>query len=386
MSFSYAHAVAAVALSLAIAGCSSSRVAGPSATEPEPIFAPRPPSAVMQGEADKMSLFAASFSELPGWANDDHAAAIEPMRKSCGKLTIQSPSKPWKPEGLGVTLGDFRPMCAALGRMGPSPSAAEARAFFERWTQPYLATSEKNPAGLFTGYYEADLRGSPTRSAKYHVPIYRKPSGGAHPSRQAIMNGALRGRGLELMWVDDPIDAFFADIQGSARVTMTDGRMVRINYASGNGHSYFPIGRELIDRGEISREDMSMQKLRAWMEAHPREAPALMALNQSFVFFRLSDADGAVGAQGVTVTPGRSIAVDHRFITYGVPVWLDIDEPKEPGGKLRRLVIAQDTGGAIRGAQRADLFWGAGREAFERAGEMKQPGRWFILVPKKVQG
>lgn len=201
------------------------------------------------------------------------------------------------------------------------------------------------------------------------------------PSRAQIEAGALAGRGLELLWLDDPIAAFFLHIQGSGQVEMRDGTRVRIGYAGKNGHAYMPIGAELIRRGEIAQEEMSMQAIRAWLIAHPQEGRKLMAMNPSFVFFRLVNGEGPIGAQGVPLLPGRSVAVDPSFVPYGVPLWMDTTDPLA-GTPLRRLVVAQDTGAAIKGAVRGDLFWGSGEEAAAGAGLMRQPGQWFFLLPK----
>ena len=205
----------------------------------------------------------------------------------------------------------------------------------------------------------------------------------------AIDRGALNGRGLELLWVDDAVDRFFLEIQGSGQVRLPDGGMVRVGYADQNGRPYRAIGKDLIEIGAVPREQMSMQAIRAWLEANPAEAPAMMARNPSVVFFselkNLAAADGPLGAQGVPLTPGRSLAVDRKFLPLGAPVWLDTTAPA-PGGErpLRRLVIAQDTGGAIRGPVRGDLFWGAGPEAERLAGHMKSPGRLYLLLPRSL--
>ncbi len=255
---------------------------------------------------------------------------------------------------------------------------------------PYRAVNGDTDQGLFTGYYEPLLRGSWYPYGSYTIPIYRLPPEAALvngraaplPSRAQIEAGALAGRGLELLWVDDPTDAFFLHIQGSGQVAMADGSLVRVAFAGKNGHSYFPIGAELVRRGEVPREQMSMQAIRWWLATHPAEAPGLMALNGSYVFFRLIDGEGPVGAQGVPLTPGRSMAVDPAFVPYGVPLWLDTTDPAAGNAPLRRLVVAQDTGGAIKGPIRGDLFWGSGEEAGAVAGSMKQQGRWYLLLPK----
>ncbi len=205
-----------------------------------------------------------------------------------------------------------------------------------------------------------------------------------YATRAEIERGALAKRDLELFWVDDPVDAFFLHIQGSGRIRLPDGAVARIGYDGQNGRPYVPIGRILAERGALARDDVSMQTIRAWLAAQPGEAAALMDENPSYVFFRELTGEGPVGAQGVVLTAGRSLAVDRTFLPLGVPLWLDLDDPKEGNGKLRRLVVAQDTGGAIRGPVRGDLFWGFGPEAAERAGMMKDRGTYYLLLPRDV--
>ncbi len=209
------------------------------------------------------------------------------------------------------------------------------------------------------------------------------------PDRAAIEAGALAGRGLELLWVDDPIDLFFLHIQGSGRVRLPDGRRLRVVYAGQNGHPYRAIGRELVAMGALAREEVSLLTIRAWLEAHPGEATALMRRNPSYVFFRLAgevrEEEGPPGSLGVPLTPARSIAVDRRFWPLGIPFFLDLPVPFPEGERpWRVLVVAQDTGGAIRGPLRADIFWGAGERAAWIAGHMKQRGRMWVLLPRSA--
>ena len=207
-----------------------------------------------------------------------------------------------------------------------------------------------------------------------------------YPSRGDIVAGTLAGRGLEIAWVADPVDAFFLQIQGSGRLALPDGRIVRVGYDGQNGRPYTAIGRVLVEEGALAREAVSMQSIRAWLAAHPDRAEGVMNANSSYVFFRRLAGDGPIGAQGVALTPQRSIAVDPRFVPYSVPVWLDATAPTPDGGAaaLRRLMIAQDTGGAIRGPVRGDVFWGAGEDAAAIAGRMNDRGRWWILLPRTL--
>ncbi|MBU2089727.1 MAG: MltA domain-containing protein, partial [Alphaproteobacteria bacterium] len=258
---------------------------------------------------------------------------------------------------------------------------------------------------------EAELSGSLTRTARHTVPLHRRPDdlvmvdlgqfrdelkgqriagrvidGSLKPyeSRQQIVGGALDSRRLEILWVDDPVDAFFLQIQGSGRVTLADGRVIRVGYAGQNGHPYVAIGRELIAKGELTRENVSMQSIRAWLAANPGRADEIMNSNPSYVFFRELPGEGPVGAQGVALTPLRSLAVDRRFVPLGTPVWLDVDHPDSGAPRLRQLVVAQDVGGAIRGPVRGDLFWGHGKDAADKAGRMKSTGFYYLLLPKAL--
>ena len=208
------------------------------------------------------------------------------------------------------------------------------------------------------------------------------------PDRAAIATGALAGAAPVIAWVDDPVDAFFLHVQGSGRIALAGGGMLRVGYAGKNGHAYVSIGRALIERGALARADVSLQSIRAWLAANPGEAAAVLALNPSYVFFRELHGEGPLGAQGVPLTPGRSLAVDRRFLPLGAPLWLDVmapaSDPAAADRRLRRLVIAQDTGGAIRGPLRGDLFWGFGAEAESVAGRMKHPGGYVLLLPNPV--
>ena len=209
-------------------------------------------------------------------------------------------------------------------------------------------------------------------------------------TRAAIEAGALADRGLELLWVDDAIEAFFLHIQGSGRVVLDNGEIERVGYAGQNGHAYFAIGRELIARGALDRDNVSLQTIRAWLTAYPEEARAVMNKNASFVFFQRIKGDGPIGAFQVVLTPGASLAVDRRFVPLGVPVWLETLIPEADGENVekpvpwRGLLVAQDTGGAIRGVVRGDIFFGAGFKAEAIAGRLKSPGRYFILLPRTV--
>ncbi len=294
---------------------------------------------------------------------------------------------------------DWHAPCEGLASLAPQDGAA-ARAYLERWFEPFLAKGNNGAEGLFTGYYEPELKGARAPDARFDIPLYGRPkdlvtvdlglfddslkgkhiaghvAGGRlepYATRAEIEAGAIASEAPTLLWVEDAIELFFLQIQGSGRVVLPDGTQVRVGYAAGNGRSYRSIGKILAERGVMSVEQVTLQSLKAWLRANPGEAKALMDQNGSYVFFREIAGEGPIGAEGVALTPGRSLAVDPRFLGYGLPIWLDIESPPDSvwsGGRLRRLVVAQDTGGAIKGPVRGDLFWGAGAEAEQLAGRM----------------
>jgi membrane-bound lytic murein transglycosylase A len=356
-----------------------------------------------------------NFGQITGWAGDRHDQVIATLLRSCAKFKKMAADIPLG--AIGGTAGDWLVPCQAASAL-PANNTEKARSFFEAHFQPYLATADGRAEGLFTGYFEIELKGSWLRREPYTTPIFERPPelvnanlgdfkaelkgqrligkvvGGRFvpfDSRAAIEAGALSGRGLEMIWIDSPIDAFFLHVQGSGRVVMDDGSIVRIGFAARNGHAYKSIGRELIKMGELAKARVSMQSIKAWIRDNPDKGAKLMASNPSFIFFRvidgalksLSPEQGPIGAQGVPLTPGRSLAVDRRYLPLGIPIWLDTTDPLSPGEPLRRLVIAQDTGSAIKGPVRGDLFWGFGPAAATRAGLMKQPGHYFLLLPRK---
>jgi membrane-bound lytic murein transglycosylase A len=348
------------------------------------------------------------FAALPGWNLDDQGAALAAFKQSCVKLQRLGRDDPAGIASISLKGGDWQQVCAAAGSVTTAKMDA-ARAFFENWFTPYAVTKGGSDQGLFTGYFEAGLRGSWVRRGHFTVPIYAPPKdlvtvalGRFDPAlkgrrmqgkvegrslvpydaRAAIDRGALAGRGRPLMWVDDPVDAFFLHVQGSGRVAMTDGSIIRLGFAAHNGRGYVSIGRVLIDRGVLPEDCVSMQSIRAWMANNPTGAAALMAENPRYIFFQFLSGTGPLGAAGVPLTAGRSLAVDRAAVPLGVPVWLDTSNPIARDRPLRRLMVAQDTGGAIRGAIRGDVFWGFGQEAAQRAGRMQEKGRWFVLLPK----
>ena len=337
----------------------------------------------------RLSLVPVGFDRLAGWADDNVAAALPAFVKSCVRFLAEFDSALFGPIEAGVDfgqIGDWRAVCRDAAMVPPGNDGA-ARQFFEGEFTPMAVADYGVREGLFTGYFEIKLNGSRRRHGPYQTPIYRRPpdlDSGPRYSRAEIENGALAARGLELLWVDDPIDAFFLQIQGSGQVRLEDGQTIRLGYDGQNGLPYVPVGRLLVERGQIPREKLTMFSIRTWMHAHREGGAALRRENPSYVFFREVKGDGPIGAAKIVLTPARSLAVDRTFIPLGAPIWVDADEQFVPSKRVHRLVIAQDTGGAIKGPVRGDLFWGTGRAAGDRAGEMDARGRYYLLLPRSL--
>lgn len=362
----------------------------------------------------ELAFKATSFDSLPGWRSDNLAEALTAFKISCAALMSQSASKALSAR-LGGRAADWAEVCSASGAV-PEADGTAARAFFERNFTPLALSGRQGKEGKLTGYYEPLIEGSATPSDEYQVPLYKRPpelitvnlglfrqdlkgrrvagrvrNGRLTPfdSRSEIDAGALKGKNLELFWLRDPVDAFFLHIQGSGRIQLPDGSFQNVGFDGPNGHPYTSIGRLLRERGEMVLEDISMQSIRTWIGANPEKGTALMQENASYVFFRLVEGDGPLGTMGVVLSPGRSLAVDQYKLPLGAPVFLagtypDPAAPERDVRKLERLMIAQDTGGAIRGGLRGDVFWGLGEEAEVIAGHMNNPSRFFLLLPQPL--
>jgi membrane-bound lytic murein transglycosylase A len=304
------------------------------------------------------------FDALDGWYDDTHAEALVTFLRTCDL----------------IDQADWQPVCAVAADV-PQDDAS-ARAFFEMFFKPVVVGA---PPALFTGYFEPELDGSSVRGGRFQYPLYRRPpelrEGMVYHSREAIERGAIAGRGLELVWLDDPVDVYFLQVQGSGRIRMTDGSVMRVGYAGANGHAYRSIGQEMLRRGTHTIEQVSAPAIASWVRANPSAGKRLLYTNPSYVFFRrigtLDPQDGPIGAMGRSITTLRSVAIDPRFTTLGAPVWVE----KDGRVPIRRLMVAQDTGGAIKGMQRADIFYGTGDGAGQAAGIVKDGGRMVLLLP-----
>jgi membrane-bound lytic murein transglycosylase A len=334
-------------------------------------------------------LIPVEFDRLSGWAHDHLSATVPVFLKSCARFLSYPDTAPLDGHNMAADfgrVGDWRPICAAAASLMPGDDTA-ARKFFETSFVPLSVSDYGSGVGLFTGYFEIQVNGSRRRHGRYQTPIYRKLpelGPGFRATRAEIEDGALAGRGLELFWVDDPVDAFFLQIQGSGTVRLKGGRSVRVGYDGENGQPYVAVGRLLIERGVIPREKLSMDTIRMWMKQNPEAGAALRRENPSYVFFREIKGDGPLGSEGVPLTPERSLAVDRAFIGLGIPIWLEADERFVQAESIRRLVVSQDTGGAIKGPVRGDMFWGTGDAAAFRAGVMNASGRYYLLLPRIV--
>lgn len=302
-----------------------------------------------------------SFQDLEGWEKDDHASALQVFLNTC----------------MDMDQVDYAALCAV------AESIENPRAFFELFFRPVLI-EEAGKDALFTGYFEPELDGSLTPTARYRFPVYAKPreAKGQWLTREQIETGeTMKGRGLEIAWVDDPVELFFLQIQGSGRIRLPSGAHLRVGYGGNNGHKYRSIGQELIRRGIYKSHQVSAQVIQNWVRRNPIDGTALLRHNPSYVFFRkvtrVSPEKGPLGAMNRSITALRSVAVDPKYTPLGAPVWVE----KDGEGPMRRLMIAQDTGSAIKGAQRADIFFGTGDTAGRAAGRLRDPGRMYVLMP-----
>ncbi len=302
------------------------------------------------------------FSDLEGWERDDHLAAMRVFQSTCPDLDAP----------------DWRAICAA------APTIGNPKKFFELLFRPVLIEDGKDM--MFTGYFEPELQGSRVPTARYRFPVYAKPPevrrGTQWLSRREIeTTGAMVGRGLEIAWVDDSVELFFLQIQGSGRIRLPDGSAIRVGYGGKNGHPYRSVGTELVRRGTYSPHQVSAQVIQSWVKRNPIDGAELLRHNPSYVFFRTVNQvpahKGPLGAMNRSITELRSVAVDPAYTPLGAPVWIE----KKGDNPMNRLMVAQDTGSAIKGAQRADIFMGTGDEAGRKAGRLRDPGRMIVLLP-----
>jgi membrane-bound lytic murein transglycosylase A len=396
----------ALLAALALAGCASIAVSPTPTSAPTSASCPAPQACaacpacpvVEPPKPAEKPLQPAEWNELPGWTGDDPGAAFTAFVASCRSLEKQAV---WK-------------ATCASARAQTDLASTALRAWFEGAFRPWaLVNPDGSRNGLITGYYEPILKGSRQKARGFAHPVFGPPEdmivvelAELYPELKHLrLRGRLEGRKLvpyysraewspqeskrspeALLWIDDPIDLFFMQIQGSGQVQLADGSRVRLNYADQNGHPYRSIGRWLIERGELKAEQASMQGIKNWARANPARLAELLNANPSLVFFRELPVEGSgpQGAMGLPLTPERSVAVDPRHVPLGAPIWLATTRPNSEQA-LTRLMLGQDTGGAIRGVVRADFYWGSGTEAGNQAGKMRQQGRMWVLMPRDYQ-
>ncbi len=348
------------------------------------------------------------FGQLAGWDQDDQAAALKAFQKSCVSILKRSPDQSYFHLTEAGNTQAWQRLCVAANQL-TSVDRKSARQFFETYFMPYVVRDHWNTRGLFTGYYLPAIEGSLHKIKQASAPIYAVPSdlvkvdlglfnkawldktlvgqlkGHAlrpYPDREAIQQGAIRSQGKVIAWASSRADLFFAEIQGSAIVRLPHHQCLLIGFASTNGQPYTAIGKILIKKKEIEKSKMSMQAIRDWLSSHPDQADALLNQNASYVFFRVLKEKAPLGTEQVPLTAERSLAVDTHYIPLGAPLWLETTLPNATA--YHHLLVAQDVGGAIKGAVRGDIYWGEGTTAADQAGHMRQPGRYWLLLPREV--
>ena len=375
-----------LAVVLSVVGCSDKE-------EPAPVEQ-------LQG----LQLSEVSYAKLDGWRDDDLAQIIQTFAHNCEQISKKQNALLSEHSEIKIKTADMQQICDDFSAQNIATSA-DMRRFMEAHFVPYLISDGENADGKFTSYYEAEIRAATEPDDVYKYPIYARPNdlvevnlkdfaaelpdmrlsgrvenGKLVPyfNRQHIENNAIDAP--VLLWGDDLVDIHFMQIQGSAVAALPDGTLLRIGYAHNNGRPFKGIGRILLDKGLIAPQDVSMPNIRAWLRAHPEQAAELMAENERFIFHRITNADGPIGAFGLPLTAGRSLAVDKQYVPLGSVMWLDTVAPDNE--KIRKVVFAQDIGSAIKGVVRGDYFWGHGEEALLQAGRMNSVGRYYIFLPK----
>lgn len=361
----------------------------------------------------KLGIRALTFNRLPGWQQANTKNSMLAFKVSCNVFLKQDPDKSVGSDYFNLNAKDWYPACQDAMKL-KSLTSQNTKQFFEKWFVPVEFVEKKPVEGLFTGYYMPLLKGSLTRTKQYHVPLYDVPSNlltinlglfandlknrnivgrikGSRIvpfyTRAEINHGAIENKARVVAWLDSLIDRSFLEIEGSGLIQLKNGKQMAVSYSGQNGAPYTALAKVLIDKGVMTRDNASMQHIRSYLASHPDEIDTVLNTNKSFVFFQKLKQSVALGAQGIALTPGYSLAVDRRWIPLGIPLWLNttrphhqLDEPRT----LQRLMIAQDTGGAIRGMVRGDVYWGAGDKAESIAGKMKNYGNYWIMIPKNT--
>lgn len=340
---------------------------------------------------NQINLQPVEFINLQDWEKDDLTKVKPALLASCDKITSYQTTKSIGKNGVGGISSDWYGPCGALKNLAKNATSEQIKLVLYQWFKPYLVQDNHQNEGIFTGYYRPELKGSLHQTEKYKYPIYALPQelqnkslaeGDHYLSRQDIEKGGLKNKGLELLWVDDAVDLHIMHIQGSGKIILEDGKVISLGFSGHNGWPFIGLGKILEQKGKAASGNMI--DIRNWLKAHPKEAIELMEENPRFIFFKVLADDKVVGALGVPLTGGRSLAIDSNYIPLGVPVWLETNDYK--GRSINRLMVAQDIGSAIKGVIRGDFFWGTGEEAFQQAARMKSLGKYYLLLPKNRTG
>lgn len=343
----------------------------------------------IKGTGD-LKLQQTSFDNLHGWAADDHAAALISFNNSCNKFESMGDTREVGGRIGNITVADFRDVCE-IAHTIKGMSSAQAKNFFENWFVPFKISSKNgNARGLFTGYYVPELRGNRIKTEIYKYPVYARPkdlTSEPYLSRKEIENGALNGKNLEILYVDDKVDLFFLHVQGSGRVVLPDGVVVKLAFAGKNNQPYSSIGSYMKENKIMGKNNVSYDSIKSWLRNNPEKATEILNVNNSYIFFKVSGQEYVTGSQGVPLTPERSLAIDSDLIPYGYPIWVDT-EAKYKKDKTeiyyQKLLVTQDSGSAIKGAVRGDIFFGKGKNAEIMAAQMNNTGSYYILLPANV--
>ncbi|HRD71352.1 MAG TPA: MltA domain-containing protein [Legionella sp.] len=353
-----------------------------------------------------------SFKQLPGWETAEFKQSLATFQTSCRAFIKQDPERVVGTEQIDLRAKDWQPACHAALAIDPV-NEKSAKQFFQEWFAPVEFYDKKPVKGLFTGYYMPLLKGSYTQTEEYNVPLYEVPSDLVtvdldlfmpnmkhrkimgriegnkllpYYTREQINHGAIKNKARVLLWINSPVDRLFLEIQGSGIVEFEDGSRIFVGYDGQNGAPYTAIAGVLIKKGIMTKHNASMQAIKRYLEANPKEMNRVINQNKSFIFFRKLSLDAALGSQGVALTPGYSMAIDRQWIPMGAPLWLSTTRPDsnkpDKSKPMQRLMIAQDTGGAIKGKVRGDVFWGGGDKATLIAGHMKNEGHYWLLLPR----
>lgn len=360
-------------------------------TKPRAKITIRKKEEIKKIKIHEVALKKVPFEELPGWNETDIKKSLEAFQNSCKIFLKQAPSHKVGSRYINVQAKDWQPACREATGLG-SVSEQAAKDFFIKWFHPIEFTQRKPLEGLFTGYYMPQLKGSLTRTKQYNTPIYSMPTGlqwkaSKHYTREQIDQGALKKNASVIAWINSPVERLLLEIEGSGVIKLASGKSLYLGYAGENGAHYTSIGSVLIKKGIMTRDNASKNAISRFFKSHPKSANSILQKNKSFVFFEHLKEPMALGAQGMALTPGYSLAIDKKWIPLGSPVWLATKKPRDQSEvtkKFQRLLIAQDTGGAIRGLMRGDIYWGSGKRAAFLGENMKNKGRFWLLLPKHI--